>query len=151
MKTYWAGTLAMLVLAFAPLQATAQEAASSLNGIWLNADSEALAFLTIIHKGDGQLAVISTNFVSLLGVESFQSAASLGQADTSALGENIGSLMSYPPVFLGADLQFSLHRPSADELMVELTSCSIPPGLVTCALIEENFPLNTRVRHTRAF
>lgn len=154
MKNIWIGTLAMLVLAFAPLQATAQEAASSLNGIWLNEDSEALAFLTIIHKDNGQLAIISTNYVNLLGlVEGFQSAASLGQADSSALGENVGTAVSFPAVFFGAELQFLLHRPSADELMIEMTSCSVPEGnTVTCDLIEmNNFPLNTRLRHTRAF
>lgn len=155
MKKLWTGAIALLILSLSWQQALAQEAASSLNGIWLNEDSEVLAFLTIIHKDNGQLAIISTNYVNLLGglVEGFQSAASLGQADPSALGENVGTAMSFPAVFLGAELEFLLHRPSADELLIEMTACSVPEGnTVTCELIEENnFPLNERVRHTRAF
>ncbi len=155
MKTYWAGTLAMLVLAFAPLQATAQEAASSLNGIWLNTTTPEgeLAFLTIIHKADGQMAIISTNYVNIINiVEAYQSAASLGQANPNDLGESIGTAMSFPALFQNADLQFTLHRPSEDELMVELTSCSVPEGnLITCDQIYPNFPLNERVHHSRAF
>lgn len=157
MKKLWTGAIASLILSLSWQQALAQEAASSLNGIWLNttAPEGQLAFLTIIHKDNGQLAIISTNYVNLLGglVEGFQSAASLGQADPSALGENVGTAMSFPAVFLGAELEFLLHRPSADELLIEMTACSVPEGnTVTCELIEENnFPLNERVRHTRAF
>lgn len=152
MKLLWTATLALLILAFSSHQAMAQEATSSLNGIWLKSGDGDLGFLTLIHKPDGQLAMISTNYVTLLGIDSFQSAASLGQADPTALGQNIGSLVSYPPVFLGADLQFAIHRPAADELMIELTSCSFPTvGLVTCDLIFANFPLNEPVHHVRAF
>ncbi len=148
--------LAMLlstILLLASFGSAAQEAATSLNGIWQNTDAEDLAFLTIIHKDDGSLAIISTNYVSILGiVEGYQSGASLGQADTSALGENIGSAMSYPPVFLGADLSFTIHRPAADELLIELTECSLPAdSSVNCDQIYDNFPLNERVRHIRAF
>ncbi len=155
MKKLWMGTLAMLILAFAPFQATAQEAASSLNGIWLNATAPEgqLAFLTIIHKADGQMAVISTNYVNILGiVEGYQSAASLGQVDPAALGENVGTAMSFPALFQNADLRFNVHRPSENELIVELTSCEVPEGnVVSCDQVYDNFPLNEGVHHMRAF
>ena len=154
MRKTWTGTLAVLILAFAPFQAAAQEAASNLTGIWLNTDSEALAFLTIIQKDNGQLAIIGTSYINLVLVEGFQSGASLGQASTTALGDNIGTAMSYPDVYQNADLRFDLHRPSADELLVELTSCTVPDGnAVSCDLIQEQsgFLLNVRVRHAKVF
>lgn len=153
MKKFWNGAFALLILTMSWQHALAQEAASSLNGIWL-ADSENLAFLTIVHKSDGRLAIIGTSYINLIVVEGFQSGASLGQADPAALGDNIGATMSVPAVFYNADLSFSLHRPSADELLIELTSCSVPEGnAASCELIQEQsgFPLNVRVRHTRAF
>lgn len=154
MKKFWNGAFALLILTMSWQHALAQEAASSLNGIWLNEDSENLAFLTIIHKSNGQLAIIGTSFVSILGIEGFQSAASLGQADPAALGDNIGTAMSFPAVYYNADITFDLHRPSADELLIELTSCSVPQGsLVSCDLIQEQsgFTMNVPARHTRAF
>ena len=154
MKKFWNGAFALLILTMSWQHALAQEAASSLNGIWLNEDSENLAFLTIIHKSNGQLAIIGTSFVSILGIEGFQSAASLGQADPAALGDNIGTAMSFPTVYYNADISFDLHRPSADELLIELTSCSVPQGsLVSCDLIQEQsgFMMNVPARHTRAF
>lgn len=154
MKKLWTGVFALLILSLSWQQALAQEAASSLNGIWLKEGSGNLAFLTIIHKSDGRLAIIGTSLVDLVVVKGFQSGASLGQADPAALGDNIGTAMSFPDVFHNADLSFNLHRPSADELWIELTSCSVPEGnAVSCDLIQEQsgFPLNVRVRHTRAF
>ena len=155
MKKFWNGAFALLILTMSWQQALAQEAGSSLNGIWLNttAPEGQLAFLTIIHKADGQMAVISTNYVNILGiVEGYQSAASLGQVDPATLGENVGTAMSYPPLFLNADVSFAIHRPSENELIVELTSCSVPEGnTVSCDQIYDNFPLNERILHTRAF
>ena len=154
MKKMWTGVFALLILAFSSHQAMAQSASTSLNGIWLNTTTAegGLAFLTIIHKADQSLAIISTNLVNLFGVQSFQSAASLGQADPSALGQNVGSLMSVPALFLGADLQFAIHRPAENELMIELLSCDFPVvGLVSCDQIYDNFRLNVPVHHTRAF
>ncbi len=154
MKKIWNGAFALLMLAMSWQHALAQEAASNLTGIWLNTDSEALAFLTIIQKDNGQLAIIGTSYINLVLVEGFQSGASLGQASTTALGDNIGTAMSYPDVYQNADLRFDLHRPSADELLVELTSCTVPDGnAVSCDLIQEQggFLLNVRIRHTRAF
>ncbi len=152
----FASLLAVLILALVSLQAAAQEAPSSLNGIWLSTEreGEGFAFLTIIHNDDGQLAVVSTNYVSFLGiVEGYQSGASLGQAELSELGDEIGSAMSVPTVFYGADVRFTLHRPAADELLVELTSCSVPEGnAVTCETIyDQGFPLNERVRYNKVF
>ena len=154
MKKLWNGAFALLILTMSWQHALAQEAASSLNGIWLNEDSENLAFLTIIHKSNGQLAIIGTSYINLVLIEGFQSGASLGQADPAALGDNIGTAMSFPAVFYNADLTFNLHRPSADELLIELTSCSVPEGnAASCDLIQEQsgFTLNVRARHTRAF
>lgn len=154
MKKFWNGAFALLILAMSWQHALAQEAASSLNGIWLNTDSDTLAFLTIIHKDNGQLAIIGTSYVNLVLVEGLLSGASLGQADPAALGENIGTAMSYPDAYYNADLSFNLHRPSADELLIELTSCSVPEGNAAgCDLIQQQsgFTLNVRVRHTRAF
>lgn len=154
MKKIWNGAFALLLLTMSWQHALAQQAASSLNGIWLNADSDTLAFLTIIHKDNGQLAIIGTSYVNLVLVEGLLSGASLGQADPAALGENIGTAMSYPAAYYNADLSFNLHRPSADELLIELTSCSVPEGnAASCELIQEQsgFTLNVRVRHTRAF
>ena len=144
--------LAMLVFAFTPLQALAQEASSSLNGIWLNSESEDLAFLTIIHKENGQFAMIGTAYTDLVVIKGFLAAASLGRADPKALGDNIGTATSYPDIYYNADLNFDLHRPSTDELVVELKSCTVPAGnTVGCDRIYENFPLDTRVLFTRAF
>ena len=154
MKKIWNSAFALLILTMSWQHVLAQEAASSLNGIWLNTESEALAFLTIIHHENGQLAIIGTSYVNYLVVDGFQSGASLGQADPAALGENIGTAMSFPDVYYNADLSFNLHRPSADELLIELTSCSVPEGnAVSCDLIIEQsgFTLNEGVRHTRAF
>ncbi len=154
MKKIWNGAFALLILTMSWQHAVAQEAASNLNGIWLNTDSDALAFLTIIHKDDGQLALIGTSHVNLVVIEGLLSGASLGQADPTALGENIGTAMSYPAAYYNADLSFNLHRPSADELLIELTGCSVPEGnAASCELIQEQsgFALNVRVRHTRAF
>lgn len=155
MKKLWTGAIALLILSLSWQQALAQEAASSLNGIWLNttAPEGQRAFLTIIHKADGQMAVISTNYVNILGiVEGYQSAASLGQVDPAALGENVGTAMSFPALFQNADLRFNVHRPSENELIVELTSCEVPEGnTVSCDQIYANFPLNEGVHHMRAF
>ncbi|MXW68667.1 MAG: hypothetical protein F4Z61_01625 [Acidimicrobiia bacterium] len=154
MKKIWNSAFALLILTMSWQQALAQEAASSLNGIWLNTDSDTLAFLTIIQKDNGQLAIIGTSYVNLVLVEGLLSGASLGQADPAALGENVGTAMSYPDAYYNADLSFNLHRPSADELLIELTSCSVPEGnAASCELIQEQsgFTLNVRVRHTRAF
>lgn len=144
--------LAMLVFAFTPLQAPAQEAASSLNGIWLDSESEDLAFLTIIHKENGQFAMIGTAYTDLVVIKGFLAAASLGQADPKALGDNIGKAKSYPDIYYNAELDFDLHRPSTDELVVELKSCTVPAGnTVGCDRIYANFPLNERVLFKRAF
>ncbi|MDE0478424.1 MAG: hypothetical protein OXI13_02240 [Gammaproteobacteria bacterium] len=154
MKKIWNGAFALLILTMSWQHALAQEAASSLNGIWFNEESEALAFLTIIHKDNGQLAIIGSRDVDLVLVRGLLSGASLGQADPTALGENIGTAMSFPAAYYNADLSFNLHRPSADELLIELTSCSVPEGnAASCELIQEQsgFTLNVRVRHTRAF
>ena len=155
MKNFWTTTIALLILAFVSHQAAAQSAPTNLNGIWLNtttAEGE-LAFLTIIHQDNGNLAIISTTYVNIAGiVEAYQSAASLGQADQFAIGGNIGTATSVPEIFLGADVEFVLHRPAADELMIELLSCSFPAGAtVTCDQIYANFPLNERVHHSRVF
>ena len=155
MKNLWIATLALLILAFASHQSMAQSAETSLNGIWLStsaAEGE-LAFLTIIHKDDGSLVIISTSYINILGiVEAFQSAASIGRADPYALGDNIGTAMSVPEVFLGATVEFAIHRPAADEMMIELMSCSLPvDSTVNCDQIYTNFPLNEKVHHARAF
>ena len=118
MKKIWNGAFALLLLTMSWQHALAQEAASSLNGIWLNTDSETLAFLTIIHKDNGQLAIIGTSYVNLVLVEGLLSGASLGQADPARrLGENIGTAMSFPDGFLQCRrVSFALHRPAANEL-----------------------------------
>jgi len=154
MEKFWSGAFALLILTMSWKHALAQEADSNLTGIWANENPDPLAFLTIIHRGDGSLAIIGTSYINLVLVEGFQSSASLGQADPSALGENIGTAMSFPAVFYNADVSFALHRPAANELLIEMTSCNVPEGsAVSCDLIQEQsgFTLNERVRHTRAF
>ena len=152
MNKLWTVMLTMLVFASTPLQALAQEASSSLNGIWRNSQSEDLAFLTIIHKDDGQFAMIGAAYTDLVVIRGYLAAASLGEADPKALGDNIGNARSYPDLYYNAELNFDIHRPSTDELVVQLKSCVVPVGnTVDCSRIYENFPLDERVLFNRVF
>jgi len=156
-RTIQVATLALLAMNLPVKPAMAQTATSSLNGIWLNSATFAeggLDFLTIIHLPESkQLAVVSTNLTELFGAELLLSAASLGEADPAALGEDVGTAVSIASLFQGMELEFALHRPSNDELLVELVSCNdtIPDDLVLCSAIELRFPLNEGVHHEKIF
>ncbi len=157
MRRFCAATLAMLIPALASLQAAEREAASSLNGVWLRAEreGEGYAFLTIIHRDDEQLAIVSASRVSIPEevVAAYRSETSLGRAELFQTGDDIGSAMSMPDLFRGADARFAIHRPSADELLLELTRCGAPEnsvGAISCDTIyEQGFPLRERIRYRK--
>lgn len=137
-------------------------ASSNLSGAWLETElpEGELSILTIVHRDDRQLPIMTAGSIELsgdllgesFGIEFLVTAPILGQAEPAALGADIGSGESVASLFLGFELVFSIHRPAENQISLELTSCRATVDAQSdCDDIYEDFPLGQRLSYQRIF
>ena len=126
--------LVFCVCSFHAMAQSGPSASSNLSGAWLQSElpEGELSFLTIVHREDRQLLIMSSDLGEFLGLEIFISAPILGRAGPAALGADIGSGESVASYFLGLEVAFTIDRPAEDRIDLTPTSCKVVVDIASC-------------------
>ena len=113
---------------------------NNLTGIW-SGDKDMV--LVLLHDEANNVYAFEMGLVSINGSPPIYLTVLLsGRISGGRIGENIGFLATSPESSLGLSMRFSAHRPTKNELMLQLESCDEIPSLVdnivvTCDRVAE--------------